>query len=654
MPATVGAMPATAVAVAGPPAGASLRTTRLGVRRGQLRGAPSQDTPACAAAAAAATAATAAPSAAATPSSAVRPDGGVEGFTPASGAFPPRVVFVWDTETTGLSSSSRVVELAIRVSSLSSPPLVSRPSGPSEMVALIHPGERIPNTKVHGISDAMVADAPPFGAVWEDVKVFVGAALAARGDDAVALWVAHNARFDCRMLGAELGRLAAAAVANERGKEAALSSTSSTTMSSLPPHRMTTHAGASPASVMATATIGDERGDTPAKAVAPSAAVSPVILPPTWRFVCSMQAFKVAYPALPSYRQEAVAAHVGVVNEAAHRALGDVAALDAVLRHAVARLPGGIEGFWGDKLGAVPVAADGLGGGGGCGAPQGDGGLPHCVLRATIAAAATAAESSAAALVAPDREVPGEEPLVSSAVAVTDVSTDLDAPLVLFLPNSTVYHTYRTCATIAHARRRLAWAPSPPAGRRLCKMCAAVSSLTTPLGKGDVPRPTSVALGGDADASMRPLDTPPPSLCTVASGDSSRVRAPDLGGGGGLRRGVRNASMLSQSLCTGVSGGAAAAVPAGAVTETSLPHAPRRASAVGPTVDLAPLQPGEALFLTPSAVYHSRRGCPMLSPAAVGRATVGPPPPGRRLCRKCKRDGADVAVKAGAGGVAAA
>eukprot|EP00170_Pyropia_yezoensis_P006033 contig_24548_g6052 len=133
-----------------------------------------------------------------------------------------------------------------------------------------------------------------------------------------------------------------------------------------------------------------------------------------------MQAFKVAYPALPSYRQEAVAAHVGVVNEAAHRALGDVAALDAILRHAAGRLPGGIEGFWGDKLGAVPAAAGG--GGGGSGAAKGDNGLPHCVLRATVAAAAAmAAELSAVALSAPVRGAPLAELLGPSAAAVAEL-----------------------------------------------------------------------------------------------------------------------------------------------------------------------------------------------------------------------------------------
>ncbi|KAK1863705.1 hypothetical protein I4F81_006259 [Pyropia yezoensis] len=300
----------------------------------------------------------------------------------------------------------------------------------------------------------MVADAPPFGAVWEDVNAFVGAALAARGDDAVALWVAHNARFDCRMLGGELGRLAAA-MAKKSGKTTAPASKAASTVASSD-RRPATRAGASPASVMTTATTGDEGGDTPAKAVAPAAA-SPAVLPPSWRFACSMQAFKVAYPALPSYRQEAVAAHVGVVNEAAHRALGDVAALDAILRHAAGRLPGGIEGFWGDKLGA--------------------------------------------------------------------------------------------------------------------------------------------------------------------------------------------------SLCTGVTGAAAAVVPAGAVTDTSKPRALHSAM---PAVDLAPLRPGETLFMTSSAVYHSRRSCPMLSHAAVWRATVGPPPPGRRLCFKCKRDDQGVAAGAGGGGVATA
>lgn len=646
-------MAATAAAAAAPPARGTPRTTRSGVPRGRLVHTPPRDPAAYTATVvpAASAAATVTPTATATAPAAapaVRPTGG--GVGPSSGgvAFPPRVVFVWDTETTGLSSSARVVEVAIRVSSLSSPPLAGRLGGPVEMAALIHPGERIPNTNIHGISDAMVADAPPFGAVWEDVNAFVGAALAARGDDAVALWVAHNARFDCRMLGGELGRLAAA-MAKKSGKTTAPASKAASTVASSD-RRPATRAGASPASVMTTATTGDEGGDTPAKAVAPAAA-SPAVLPPSWRFACSMQAFKVAYPALPSYRQEAVAAHVGVVNEAAHRALGDVAALDAILRHAAGRLPGGIEGFWGDKLGAVPAAAGG--GGGGSGAAKGDNGLPHCVLRATVAAAAAmAAELSAVALSAPVRGAPLAELLGPSAAAVAELTADADAPLALYLPNSAVYHIHRTCATVAHTPRRLAWAPTPPAGRRLCKICAAVSSLTTPPSGGAAVRPTATAVAIGAQATTRPSCTPPLSMCTGANGNPSGVGARPPGGGDGSGRpSVLNASALSQSLCTGVTGAAAAVVPAGAVTDTSKPRALHSAM---PAVDLAPLRPGETLFMTSSAVYHSRRSCPMLSHAAVWRATVGPPPPGRRLCFKCKRDDQGVAAGAGGGGVATA
>ena len=63
---------------------------------------------------------------------------------------------------------------------------------------LVNPGMSIPKgvQAVHGITDAMVADAPNFATVFAEFEEFVG--------DAVLL--AHNAVFDVRFLQAELAR----------------------------------------------------------------------------------------------------------------------------------------------------------------------------------------------------------------------------------------------------------------------------------------------------------------------------------------------------------------------------------------------------------------------------------------------------------------
>jgi DNA polymerase-3 subunit epsilon len=102
---------------------------------------------------------------------------------------------VFDTETTGLrpEAGDRVVSLAgVRVR--------GGQVKPGEIFdALVHPGRAIPSASVmfHGITDAMVAAAPPIDRVLPDFLQFAGEAVL----------VGHEASFDLRFLEPEALRL---------------------------------------------------------------------------------------------------------------------------------------------------------------------------------------------------------------------------------------------------------------------------------------------------------------------------------------------------------------------------------------------------------------------------------------------------------------
>lgn len=86
-----------------------------------------------------------------------------------------------DTETTGLESSDEIVEICILDH-----------TGEVVVDSLVRPTKRIPAgaTRVHGISNQMVQDAPTWAELWPQV-------LAALADKHVGI---YNADFDLRMM----------------------------------------------------------------------------------------------------------------------------------------------------------------------------------------------------------------------------------------------------------------------------------------------------------------------------------------------------------------------------------------------------------------------------------------------------------------------
>ena len=101
-------------------------------------------------------------------------------------------VVVLDTETTGLSGSSRIVEFA----AIEVEPRTGRIG--ATLHRLVDPGVPIPAavTRIHGIRDRDVRGRAPFAAIAGEVRAFLRGAIVA----------IQNASFDCRMLDAEFER----------------------------------------------------------------------------------------------------------------------------------------------------------------------------------------------------------------------------------------------------------------------------------------------------------------------------------------------------------------------------------------------------------------------------------------------------------------
>jgi DNA polymerase-3 subunit epsilon len=100
-------------------------------------------------------------------------------------------ISIVDIETTGLyPGGDRVVELAVvRIEPNEAPRLV--------LDTLVNPKRRVAATEIHGITDADVADAPPF----EEIAGNVATALAG------SVFASYNVYFDAKFLQEELSRV---------------------------------------------------------------------------------------------------------------------------------------------------------------------------------------------------------------------------------------------------------------------------------------------------------------------------------------------------------------------------------------------------------------------------------------------------------------
>jgi DNA polymerase-3 subunit epsilon len=109
---------------------------------------------------------------------------------------------VVDVETTGRSyaQADRVTEVAAVV--------VREGRAADSYSSLVNPGRRIPPeiVRLTGISNAMVASAPPFAEVADNVRVLLG----------TRVFVAHNVAFDWGFLSEELFRATGRALVGDR------------------------------------------------------------------------------------------------------------------------------------------------------------------------------------------------------------------------------------------------------------------------------------------------------------------------------------------------------------------------------------------------------------------------------------------------------
>jgi DNA polymerase III epsilon subunit family exonuclease len=125
------------------------------------------------------------------------------------GQSPLSEFVVLDVETTGLEPSrQRIIEIAIV--------RIADGQQVEQWESLVNPEQRVPGyiTKLTGIDDGLLAEAPRFGDIAAVVTELIG--------DAVV--VGHNVQFDIGFLNGELKRLGQPAVINERLDTLALAS----------------------------------------------------------------------------------------------------------------------------------------------------------------------------------------------------------------------------------------------------------------------------------------------------------------------------------------------------------------------------------------------------------------------------------------------
>lgn len=193
-----------------------------------------------------------------------------------SALLPSRICpFVWDTETTGLNRNR---DRIIEISVRHVPWLVGFVSDTAdEFTVLVNPNRTIGGSHVHGISYDDVVGKPGFGTRITDLIAFVERVC---DQDRIPLFLAHNSRFDVDMIESEIWRLSAPI---RQGLESQIAS---------------------------------------------------------WKFACTMRdiARKLVIDA-SSYGMRHLTMMFNITNHAAHRAFGDVDALDRLLRAMVSRSP---------------------------------------------------------------------------------------------------------------------------------------------------------------------------------------------------------------------------------------------------------------------------------------------------------------------------